>query len=51
VHDLAGYGGMILCNSRGWAPVGRVDHLVVPRDEAFTGVIAAAIDGCPWDEI
>ena len=51
VRDLAGYDGMIVCNSRGWAPVGRVDDLVVPQDEAFTGAIAAAIDSCPWDEI
>jgi branched-subunit amino acid aminotransferase/4-amino-4-deoxychorismate lyase len=51
VPDLAGYGGMILCNSRGWAPVNRVDDLRIPQDDAFTGVIAAAIDGCPWDEI
>ena len=51
VRDLAGDDGMILCNSRGWAPVGRVDDLTIPQDEAFNGVIAAAIDGCPWDEI
>ena len=51
VQDLASYGGMILCNSQGWAPVGRVDDLTIPQDEAFTGVIAAVIDGCPWDEI
>lgn len=51
VPDLAGYDGMILCNSRGWAPVGRVDELRIPEAEAFTGVIAAAFDGCPWDEI
>ena len=51
VQDLAGYDGMILCNSRGWAPVSRVDDLMVPHDDAFTGVVAAAIDGCPWDEI
>ena len=51
VQDLTGYDGMILCNSRGWAPVSRVDDLVIPQDEAFTGVIAAAIDACPWDEI
>jgi branched-subunit amino acid aminotransferase/4-amino-4-deoxychorismate lyase len=51
VRDLAGYGGMILCNSRGWAPVNRVDDLWIPQDDAFTGVIGAAIDGCPWDEI
>jgi len=51
VRDLAGYDGMILCNSRGWAPVSRVDDLVIPQDKAFTEVIAAAIGGCPWDEI
>jgi branched-subunit amino acid aminotransferase/4-amino-4-deoxychorismate lyase len=51
VQDLASYGGMILCNSQGWAPVSRVDDLTIPQDEAFTSVIAAAIDGCPWDEI
>lgn len=51
VQDLAGYAGMILCNSRGWAPVSHVDDLTIPGDEAFSGVVAAAIDGCPWDEI
>ena len=51
VQDLAGYDGMILCNSRGWAPVGRVDDLMIAQDEAFTRVITAAIDSCPWDEI
>jgi branched-subunit amino acid aminotransferase/4-amino-4-deoxychorismate lyase len=51
VQDLAGYDGMILCNSRGWAPVGRVDDLTIAQDETFTEVIAAAIDDCPWDEI
>ena len=51
VQDLASYDGMIVCNSRGGAPVGRVDHLGVPQDEAFTGVIAAAIDELPREEI
>jgi branched-subunit amino acid aminotransferase/4-amino-4-deoxychorismate lyase len=51
VQDLAGYDAMILCNSRGWAPVGRVDDLAIAQDEAFANVIDAAIDGCPWDEI
>jgi branched-subunit amino acid aminotransferase/4-amino-4-deoxychorismate lyase len=51
VRDLAGYDGMILCNSRGWAPVGRVDDLTIPQDETFNNVIATAFDGCPWDEI
>ncbi|MGP8000960.1 MAG: aminotransferase class IV [Streptosporangiaceae bacterium] len=51
VQDLASYDGMILCNARGWAPVSRVDDLMISQDQAFIGVIAAAIDGCPWDEI
>jgi branched-subunit amino acid aminotransferase/4-amino-4-deoxychorismate lyase len=51
VQDLAGYDGMILCNSRGWAPVARVDDQVIPQDQAFIAVIAAAIGSCPWDEI
>jgi hypothetical protein len=51
VQDLASYGGMILCNSRGWAPVGRVDDLTMRQDEAFADVIGAAFDACPWDEI
>jgi branched-subunit amino acid aminotransferase/4-amino-4-deoxychorismate lyase len=51
VQDLASYDGMILSNARGWAPVGRVDDLMIRQDEAFIGDIAAAFDGCPWDEI
>ena len=51
VQDLPRYGGMILCNSRGWAPVGRVDDQVISQDEAFTAVIKAALGSCPWDEI
>jgi len=51
VRDLTGYHGMILCNSLGWAPVSRVDDLTITQDEAFTSVITAAMDNCPWDEI
>jgi branched-subunit amino acid aminotransferase/4-amino-4-deoxychorismate lyase len=51
VQDLGRYGGMILCNSRGWAPVGRVDDQVIAHDEAFTAVIKAALASCPWDEV
>jgi branched-subunit amino acid aminotransferase/4-amino-4-deoxychorismate lyase len=51
MRDLASYGGMILCNSHGWAPVSQVDDLMIPQDQAFTGIIAAAFDRCRWDEI
>jgi len=51
VQDLAGYDGMILCNSRGWAPVDRVDDLRVAEDDAFSRLIGTAYDSCPRDEI
>jgi branched-subunit amino acid aminotransferase/4-amino-4-deoxychorismate lyase len=51
VEDLPGYDGMILCNARGWATVGRVDEVKIPRDEVMIGTIGSAFDGCQWDEI
>jgi branched-subunit amino acid aminotransferase/4-amino-4-deoxychorismate lyase len=51
LRDLAAYRGMILCNSRGWAPVGQVDEILIPANAAFTGLISAAYDACAWDEI
>jgi branched-subunit amino acid aminotransferase/4-amino-4-deoxychorismate lyase len=51
VHDLASYQGMILSNSHGWAPVSRVDELMIPQDKAFIDIIAAAMDQCRWDAI
>jgi branched-subunit amino acid aminotransferase/4-amino-4-deoxychorismate lyase len=51
VQDLASCHGMILCNSHGWALVGRVDDLQIRRDDAFTDAISAAYDQCPLEEI
>jgi len=51
VQDLASYDGMILCNSRGWARVGRVDETQIPEDDEFTHTISAAYDKCPRDQI
>ena len=51
LFDLPSFDGMILCNSRGWAPVNRVDDVIVHQNDAFAGVIAAAVDGCPWEAI
>jgi branched-subunit amino acid aminotransferase/4-amino-4-deoxychorismate lyase len=51
VRDLPGYDGMIMCNARGWATVGRVDDLLIPEDEAMVDAVGAAFDGCRWDEI
>jgi hypothetical protein len=51
VQDLASYHGMILCNSHGWALVGRVDDTQIAHDDAFTDVISAAYDRCPLEQI
>lgn len=51
VQDLASYHGMILCNSRGWARVGRVDETQIPEDDEFTETISAAYDKCPREQI
>jgi len=51
VQDLPAYDGMILCNSRGWAPVGRVDDTRIHEDDAFTSAISAAYADCRRDQI
>jgi len=51
IRDLASYRGMILCNSRGWAPVSRVDDMPIPTADAFTDAISTAYDNCPLDQI
>jgi hypothetical protein len=42
---------MMLCNSRGWAPVTQVDDVSVPPAGAFTDAISTAYDKCPLDQI
>jgi branched-subunit amino acid aminotransferase/4-amino-4-deoxychorismate lyase len=51
VQDLASHDGMMLCNSRGWAPVGRVDETRIPGNREFTDAISAAYEKCPRDKI
>ena len=51
VQDVASYQGMILCNSRGWAPVIRVDDVSMPPADAFTDAFSTAYDKCPLDQI
>ena len=51
VQDLGSYHGMILCNSHGWAPVGRVDDTQIRHDDAFTDTISAAYASCPHEQI
>jgi branched-subunit amino acid aminotransferase/4-amino-4-deoxychorismate lyase len=51
VQDLPAYHGMIVCNSHGWAPVGRVDGTPIQRDDTFTDAVSAAYAGCPLEQI
>lgn len=51
VQELASYDGMILCNSRGWAPVSRVDETLIPENFEFTDAVSAAYEKCPRDQI
>jgi branched-subunit amino acid aminotransferase/4-amino-4-deoxychorismate lyase len=51
VQELASYQGMILCNSRGWAPVGRVDETLIPENSEFTDAVSAAYEKCPRVQI
>ena len=51
VRDLRAYNGMILCNARGWATVGRVDDLTIRQDAVMIDTIGSAFDACPWDRI
>jgi branched-subunit amino acid aminotransferase/4-amino-4-deoxychorismate lyase len=51
VQDLPAYHGMIVCNSHGWAPVGRVDDTPIQHDDAFTDAVSAAYASCPLEEI
>ena len=51
VQDLPSYDGMLLCNSRGWAPVGRVDETEISENSQFIDAISAAYDKCPRDQI
>ncbi len=51
VQDLASYDGMMLCNSRGWACVGRVDDAQIRAEREFTAAISAAYGQCPLERI
>jgi len=49
--DIPSYDGMFLCNSRGWAPVYRVDDVEIPVDATLAEQLAAAYDGAAQDAL
>jgi branched-subunit amino acid aminotransferase/4-amino-4-deoxychorismate lyase len=49
--DLDGYDGAFVTNSRGVAPVGRIDGHAFAVDDALIARVRGAYESVPWDEI
>jgi len=49
--DLASFGGAVITNSRGVAPVGRIDDLVLPVDPGLVKAVTQVYRDIPWDVI
>lgn len=49
--DLPSFAAVFVTNSRGIAPVGRVDELGIAVDPGLMKTLAEAYDSVPWDEI
>lgn len=49
--DLASFATTFVCNSRGVAPVGRVDDMTLPVDPALVEVLTRTYESVPWDPI
>jgi hypothetical protein len=49
--DVPSFDAMFLCNSRGWAPVDRVDDMPVPVPPAAVDALAGAYAAAPRDVI
>ena len=51
VSDLGSFAGAFVTNSHGIAPVGQVDDLTLPVDEALMSVLTRAYESAGWDQI
>ena len=49
--DLGSYQSVFISNARGIVPVGRIDDMSLPIDEAFMKTVDAAYDAVPWDRL
>ena len=49
--DLFSFGGCVVTNARGIAPVSRIDDVALPLDEDLFKRVVAAYESTPWDEI
>ncbi|MCZ4096640.1 class IV aminotransferase [Streptomyces sp. So13.3] len=51
VADVASFDGAFACNSRGIAPVGRLDELILPTDVDLVKRVIGLFDSAPWDAL
>jgi branched-subunit amino acid aminotransferase/4-amino-4-deoxychorismate lyase len=51
VADLPSFASVFVTNSRGIAPVGRVDDVDLPVDAQFMTTLAKVYESAPWDRI
>ena len=51
VSDLGSFAGAFVTNSHGIAPVGQVDDLTLPVDEALMSALTQAYESAGWDQI
>ena len=51
VADLGSFDGAFVTNSRGIAPVGRIDETIVPTDSKLVSSVVQMFDAAPWDQI
>lgn len=51
VADVASFDGAFACNSRGIAPVGRLDDLVLPTDSGLVKRVIELFESAPWDAL
>jgi branched-subunit amino acid aminotransferase/4-amino-4-deoxychorismate lyase len=51
VSDLGSLAGAFVTNSHGIAPVGQVDDLTLPVDEALMAALTQAYESAGWDQI
>jgi len=51
VSDLGSFAGAFVTNSHGIAPVGQVDDITLPVDDALMSAVTQAYESAAWDQI
>lgn len=51
VADVASFDGAFACNSRGIAPIGRLDELILPTGADLVKRVIGLFESAPWDAL